>query len=103
MQVWVVSVRGQVGGMIERVRCRGEKLLLPLSLHVQGKKKHSAVQNGTVSCSLLFFFFGYLCGDQQVYSLLISNTISGFSNLDIYLYHYLILTLISHFKDIFNF
>jgi hypothetical protein len=47
-------VRGQVGGMIERVRCRGEKRLLPLPLHVKGKKKHSTVQNDNVSC---FFFF----------------------------------------------
>jgi len=49
-------VRGQVRGMRDKVRCRGEKLLLPLPLHVQGKKKHNAVQNGTVSCSLPFFF-----------------------------------------------
>ena len=47
-------MRGQVGGMIERVRCRGEKRLLPLPLHVKGKKKHSTVQNDNVSC---FFFF----------------------------------------------
>jgi hypothetical protein len=77
MRVWVVSVRGQVGGMIERVRCRGEKLLLPLPLHVQGKKKHSTVQNGTVSCSLFFFdilfiiiiiiiFSLFLCGHSKM-------------------------------------
>ena len=47
-------MRGQVGGMIERVRCRGEKRLLPLPLHVKGKKKHNTVQNDNVSC---FFFF----------------------------------------------
>jgi hypothetical protein len=58
MRVWVVSVRGQVGGMIERVRCRGEKRLLPLPLHVKGKKKHSTVQNDNVSC--FFFFFWYI-------------------------------------------
>jgi hypothetical protein len=52
-------VRGQVGGMIERVRCRGEKRLLPLPLHVKGKKKHSTVQNDNVSC-FFFFFLIYL-------------------------------------------
>jgi hypothetical protein len=39
--------------MIERVRCRGEKLLLPLPLHCAGEEE---AQNGTVSCSLPFFF-----------------------------------------------
>jgi hypothetical protein len=57
MRVWVVSVRGQVGGMIERVRCRGEKLLLPLPLHCAGEAE---AQNGTVSCSLPSSFFDIL-------------------------------------------
>jgi len=39
---------------------------------------------------------------KKVYTILISNTISGSSNLDICFYYCLILTLISHLKDIFN-
>jgi len=39
---------------------------------------------------------------KRVYTILISNTISGSSNLDNCFYHCLILTLISHLKDLFN-
>ena len=39
---------------------------------------------------------------KRVYTILISNTISGSSSLDNYFYHFLILTLISHLKDLFN-
>jgi hypothetical protein len=37
-----------------------------------------------------------------VYIIFTSNTISKSSNLDNYFYHCLILTLISHLKDLFN-
>ena len=39
---------------------------------------------------------------KRVYTILISNTISGSSNLDIYLYHYWILILILHLKVLLN-
>ena len=39
---------------------------------------------------------------KRVYTILISNTISGSSNLDICFYYCLILTLISHLKYLFN-
>ena len=39
---------------------------------------------------------------KRVYTILISNTISGSSNIDICFYYCLILTLISHLKDLFN-
>jgi hypothetical protein len=59
--LWVMSVKGQVGGERGREKESGKKrflkehLLLPL-LHVQGKeKKNNVVQNDTVLC--YFFFF----------------------------------------------
>jgi len=46
---------GQVGG--GEWHCRGGKLLPPLPLRVQGKKKHSVVQNSTASCFFIFIIF----------------------------------------------
>jgi hypothetical protein len=55
--VWVWVVPGSWASGVEREGAvlQRNKILLPLPLRVQGKKKHSAVQNGTVSCSSLFF------------------------------------------------
>jgi hypothetical protein len=39
---------------------------------------------------------------KRIYTILISNTINESSNLDICFYHCLIITLISHLKDLFN-
>jgi hypothetical protein len=59
--LWVMSVKGQVGGERGREKESGKKrflkehLLLPL-LHVQGKeKKNNVVQNDTILCYLFFF------------------------------------------------
>ena len=64
----MVSVKGQVGALVflgfgrqrKDKKMGGKMLLLPCSLHVQGKKKaYGAVQNDTV-CFLFFFFFVFL-------------------------------------------
>jgi hypothetical protein len=48
------------------------------------------------------FVCGFQLSNKRIYTILISNTISGSSNLDICFYYCLILTLISHLKDLFN-
>jgi hypothetical protein len=46
---------------------------------------------------------GFLLSNKKVYTILVWNTISGSSNLDIYCYHCLVFTLIFHLKVLINF
>jgi len=48
------------------------------------------------------FVCGFQLSNKKVYIIFTSNTISGSPNLDNCFYHCLILTLISHLKDLFN-
>jgi hypothetical protein len=65
--VWVWVVPGSWASGVEREGAvlQRNKILLPLPLRVQGKKKHSAVQNGTVSCSSLFFLRKRRCFEKN--------------------------------------